>query len=81
MKEKESTKVKGLYQKEELLCPQCGKAIGKSTSFCSRCGTNLKFWPDKQGRVESKKESMLCPRCQRPLEQGVRFCSKCGTNF
>ena len=81
MKREGNKQVKELHQKGERFCPQCGRAVGKSTSFCSRCGTNLKFWPDQQGHVESKQQGAFCPRCGRQLEQGIMFCSECGTNL
>lgn len=53
-----------------IQCPECGRRLEATASFCDMCGSPL--------RSESDAEA-ICPGCQAPVPAGHAFCNNCGT--
>lgn len=55
------------------ICPECGKKVKSSYSYCIYCGTSLE--------VEETADGFTCPKCNETYTEKPSFCGKCGTKF
>jgi membrane protease subunit (stomatin/prohibitin family) len=56
----------GQQQNQEQKCPDCGRTVPITASFCPYCGHQIVVIDQ-------------CPKCGKNLPANARFCPKCGT--
>jgi ribosomal protein L40E len=52
---------------KDVFCQKCGNANSQGSSFCAKCGSELKV------------NSMTCQKCPNTNIEGSTYCSKCGS--
>lgn len=57
-------------------CPNCGEELSNESSFCSKCGTNVKSYIEEQKSKTSN--TPKCPNCQTEISEEMDFCTECG---
>ena len=57
-----------------IKCSNCGNEISCDSSFCPKCGTDLKS-------QKLANDNLFCPNCGTPTEADNLFCPKCGKNL
>lgn len=83
----------GFDSSEEIICPNCARAIGSGTPFCPYCGTafedarndtssELLFEEsgiNSDGLSEAMdSDKLICPSCGNKIIPGKKFCTHCG---
>ena len=61
--------------KGERTCPSCGKAVPKTTAFCTSCGAKM---PEEVAPAAPVAATAFCTKCGAPLASDSRFCTGCG---
>ena len=61
--------------KKTVTCPGCGNEVDKTSSFCNKCGYNMK---DVIAEANGTAGAKVCPGCGNAYSEGAKFCNSCG---
>lgn len=65
-------------------CPECGKSVSSSQSFCNNCGAKLIREEHKQkcsSEAVSRQTLRFCPSCGKENKNNAKYCIQCGFNL
>lgn len=75
----ETYKAQVIEIKGILPCPNCGTELPNESTFCSKCGSNVKSYIEEQKSKASN--SPKCPNCNADVNDDMVFCTECGHNL
>lgn len=75
----EANKAQIVEIKGILPCPNCGTELSNESTFCSKCGANVKKYIEEQRAKASN--APKCPNCNAEINEDMVFCSECGYNL
>lgn len=64
-----------------IKCPECGKSVSSSQSFCSNCGAKLmreEYGRKHSNEAASSQPLRFCPTCGKENRNSAKYCVQCG---
>lgn len=62
--------MQSIPDKEDKVCPDCGKPYKEGVKFCSSCGMNIEEFYSKNLKI--------CDKCHSNIDADSNYCTICG---